>query len=769
MILKDYQDKAVSQLVDHAYEALNLHDNRHQILLKAPTGAGKTVMIASFLRQIIEEINLRDYPRDLAFIWLAPNTLHAQSFVSLEKFYADTQEIRCLKIEHLVQNRLIRNDLLFLNWQSVDKGGNLFIKENEKQFNLSSVVENTIGKNLELIVIIDEAHLSAFTGEQAKKVLALINAKIELSVTATPTQKPDRIVHVPRQKVVEAQMIKKGVNLNIGIQEMFGSSSHVTEMLLKTAYLQRDKIEIAYQKLGIDINPLLLIQLPSENKTLSQEDRSIREKVTEILIHEFNIRSNELAVWLSEEKQYMDYIEKNNAHQKVLIFKQAIAQGWDCPRAAVLLIFREMKNNSFGVQTVGRILRMPQQKHYQNNLLDYGFVYTNIDNKIIQIVKDDLDYFETKTAFRREGFDYEALTNSYIINDRSSDGVLNTQFSVIFRQIAEDVFKIKQVPERTLQNQSIVEQIDEQTQHNRQVLSNLLWDINTDNKPIKIISDMLDIKTYESNTYIEVQTVDFVPTNAEELAKNFKKFCFMSITKLNRSKSYKKLAQTLIEFGEYYFEFTEQEIQKICLRNQQKVQELIYLALERFDTWQKAKGNEKRRMETENWEVPVQRLYEDIYKEQKNIKIHALTPFFELQNASRPEKEFVKFLEKNETYLDWWYKNGDKGKEHFAISYQNSRGETALFYIDFVLRLKSGKIALFDTKTPNSDSEAAAKHNALLQYCEQENQKGKNLMGSIVLYKENALGYLFLYQTQTIQDTNQTRHWEDLELGLKNW
>lgn len=768
MQLKDYQDKAVSQLVAHAYDALNLEGNRQQILLKAPTGSGKTIMIASFLKKLIEELELREYRKNLAFIWLAPNTLHAQSYISLEKFYADTQEIKCLKVEHLSQNYLNRNELLFLNWQSVDKEKNTFVKENERQFNLSTVVENTAGRNLEVVVIIDEAHLSAFTGEQAQKVLALINAKIELSVTATPAHKPDMIVNVPRQKVVEAQMIKKGVHLNIGVQDMFGSSKEIVEVLLKTAYLHRDKIASAYQDLGLEINPLLLIQLPSESKALSQEDRSIREKVEEILKKEFKIRSTELAVWLSEEKENMDYIEKNNGYQKVLIFKQAIAQGWDCPRAAVLLIFREMKNNTFGVQTVGRILRMPQQKHYQNNLLDYGFVYTNIDNQIIQIVKEDVDYFETKVAFRREEFEYKPLKSSFIANDRLSEGVLNSRFSVIFNQIGERIFKIEQVPERTLQTQVIIGEIEQQIRSNRKVLESMLWDLNTDNSPIRVVSDTLDINIYESNTHIQVEMVDFVPSNPDELQRKFKKFCYMSITKLNRSKSYKKLSQTLIEFGEYYFAFTEPECQKIFLRNRQKTEELIHLALEEFDIWQKAKGNANRRMETENWEVPVQRVYEDSYKEQAHVKFHALKPFYELQNASNPEKSFVKFLETHAHYLEWWYKNGDKGKEHFAIPYINSRGETALFYVDFVVKLQSGKTALFDTKTPDSDHEAPAKHNALLDYCEKENQMGKKLMGSVVLYKENALGHLFLYQVAPIQDTYQTNHWEDLSLHLKS-
>jgi type III restriction enzyme len=47
-----------------------------------------------------------------------------------------------------------------------------------------------------------------------------------------------------------------------------------------------------------------------------------------------------------------------------LLFKQAAATGWDCPRASVLVMFREIKNPTFAIQTVGRILRMPFGTHF---------------------------------------------------------------------------------------------------------------------------------------------------------------------------------------------------------------------------------------------------------------------------------------------------------------------------------------------------------------------------------------------------------------------
>lgn len=56
--------------------------------------------------------------------------------------------------------------------------------------------------------------------------------------------------------------------------------------------------------------------------------------------------------------------------------KQAISTGWDCPRAKILVKLREGGSEEFQIQTIGRIRRMPERKHYGLNTLDYCYIYT---------------------------------------------------------------------------------------------------------------------------------------------------------------------------------------------------------------------------------------------------------------------------------------------------------------------------------------------------------------------------------------------------------
>ena len=68
--------------------------------------------------------------------------------------------------------------------------------------------------------------------------------------------------------------------------------------------------------------------------------------------------------------------------------------------------------------------------------------------------------------------------------------------------------------------------------------------------------------------------------------------------------------------------------------------------------------------------MPEYRIYDS---EKNNVapgENHALQPFIRRNDSSSPEKEFEKFLEENIQYIDWWYKNGDNGKQNYAIEYR---------------------------------------------------------------------------------------------------
>lgn len=109
------------------------------------------------------------------------------------------------------------------------------------------------------------------------------------------------------------------------------------------------------------------------------------------------------------------------------------------------------------------------------------------------------------------------------------------------------------------------------------------------------------------------------------------------------------------------------------------------------------------------------------------------------------------------------YKNGDEGKQHYSIPYKNSQGEKALFYVDFVIRMKNGQVFLLDTKTENSDPEAPNKHNALIDYI-----ADKNLQGGVIVEKND----VWYYSPLHIDSTADVRGWDAFyphELAIYRW
>lgn len=165
------------------------------------------------------------------------------------------------------------------------------------------------------------------------------------------------------------------------------------------------------------------------------------------------------------------------------------------------------------------------------------------------------------------------------------------------------------------------------------------------------------------------------------------------------------------------------------------------------------------------WSVPKEGLYDDETNHLSVGENHALLPFVELNAASNPEKKFVEFLEQNSEYIDWWYKNGDKGRQHYAVEYTDADGVKRPFYVDFVIRLKNGKILLFDTKSAGSEPLTAhLKHNALNAYIVAENAAGKNLLGGIIVHE----GMNWVWSRYTIDNTTDHDGWSRLDFKQEN-
>ena len=392
-----YQRDAINELVEKTIHLLNSNGTRKKLVFKAPTGSGKTVMASQMLDELTTQ--LADEGREVALIWIAPNKLHQQSYLKMKNYFTETRVLRPVtydELDHSAGGYIHPGEVFFVNWESINKDKNIMVRETESSASLYDLTRRTQEEyGLLIIVIIDEEHMfGGRAAKQSEKVLKNINPKVEIRISATPITMPDEMVTVSREQVIKEEMIKDGITINPLVSDPESGLSE-NEYLLEQALAKRKEIKAAYERLGVRINPLLLIQLPNDNsETLDEEERSIIELVKARLeaVHDITTNNGRLAIWLSNDKQNLEGLENDHNMTEALLFKQAIALGWDCPRAAVLLIFREIQSTSFGVQTVGRIMRMPQQKYYPDPLLNHGWVYTNLSRDRIEIVAEDMNY-----------------------------------------------------------------------------------------------------------------------------------------------------------------------------------------------------------------------------------------------------------------------------------------------------------------------------------------------------------------------------------------
>lgn len=738
MQLKIYQENAIDDLLTKSKRLLG-YSGTKKLVFKSPTGSGKTIMMAEFLKQLVDD---RDIRQSLGLIWTAPRQLHIQSREKLENYFETSRALKCSYFEDLDDRKISENEILFFNWESINRADNVYIRDNEQDFNLSKVLERTKEEGREIILIIDEAHHHA-TSQISQSLIQMIGPKLTIEVTATPATiaDEDEKVFVQLDDVKKEGMIKKAVVLNdnfdnfikqgkIKTQKLSGGSE---ELVIDAALKKREELLKEFQKEKVDVNPLVLIQLPDRKTSL--EDR-IKERVESILKNKYKISTekdnNKLAIWLSGERINKENIERHDSEVEVLIFKQAIALGWDCPRAQILVLFRQWHSPIFSIQTVGRIMRMPEpdKGHYKNEILNYGYVYTNLDN--IEIKEDVAkDYIITYTSKRR--FDPKlGLFSCYPKRHREK-----TRLSPLFIEIF-----LKQAKEYNLKKQI---------------------DIKAKKFDLKIISDY-KAEDVDALAGAKIIGDKEIKASGFDMQKLFDFFVCNNLTPFYpEDRSVGRVKESIYKFFEqelkmWYGDVWEEIVQIVLSdKNSQHFVNVINKAKEEYQA--EVVKRESEMVNVENWNIPEFLPYSREYSKM-SVKKSIMQPFFS-DGKWKSETAFIDFLEKSER-VEWWFKNGDRDATFFAVRYNN--GEEKPFYVDFIVKLKDGRIGLFDTKAGLTKQVAGPKIDGLYKYIQAENKKGKKCFGGIVINTERNYHGRWIYFDKTSKDfkNNSFENWVDL-------
>lgn len=430
-----FQQKAVNDLRVRAASALGMYRSTHipQVLsLQAPTGAGKTIIMAALIESIyFGTENYAEQPEAI-FVWLSDSP--ALNEQSKQKIDLKADKIRfgqCVTIEDesFDMEELADGHIYFLNTQKLGKAGNLGRHSDTRQYTIWETLENTAkNKSDRLYFIIDEAHrgmqgraagtatsiMQRFLKESSAHKLSPMPVVIGMSATATRFNQLVRDTNSTLQKVIISPNEVRASGLlkdRILITYPDDPTRHNDMAVLQAAADEWKKkcehwYQYSYEQNYAQVNPVFVIQVQAgtgkmvSSTNLDDVIAKIEERTgwtfkEHEVVHTFGstgeLRINGLPVHHVEPESITE-----DRRIRVVLFKENLSTGWDCPRAETMMSFRRAEDATYIAQLLGRMVRTPLQSHIlvDDYLNDVRLYLPYFNRETVKSVIDELQNTE---------------------------------------------------------------------------------------------------------------------------------------------------------------------------------------------------------------------------------------------------------------------------------------------------------------------------------------------------------------------------------------
>jgi len=658
MKLKEFQLNAVKSL----FEAMD--KPARDIILKSPTGSGKTIILTYFMHQYIQS-----FPKTV-FVWLTPGkgNLEEQSKAKMDKYIHASQT---KLLSDVMTAGFEENDSAFINWEKLTKKGNNALKDSERT-NFLEHIQHALDSGLRFVVIVDESHQNNTV--KADEIIQYFHTDKIIRCSATPKGiKNAEIIEIAEADVIAEGLIKKLLVINEDFPQTVETESQ-TGFLLERAYDKQRKLRAAFLSAGKDINPLIVVQIPNKSEVLQDEVERWFET------QGVTFENGQLAVWLSDRHENLEGIEANDAKSIAVIIKQAVATGWDCPRAHILVKLRDNMDEIFEIQTIGRIRRMPEAKHYNSDLLDSCYLYT-LDEKFTAGVKMSLGKgaLEAYAIFLKNEYKSITLTSeqrTMVTQTRNPQSALTAVAKYFEKEFHTGGNKAENATR--LQTAGFV--LDEDIVRHTISGETATLDFQAAGMNEIDVTEKLDTHRHGRDYHQKIGKIGL------EIGMEYSYMNTIIRKLFDKNFSYNRKILNLEPRAVYSFVLNNADRLRHIVREAMAVE----LAQLQLDIKQVSKSS---------FHIPQSCLFtfDSTAKTQTEMRKNVYQGYLSSAEVrSSSERKFEKFCESADS-VEWVYKNGDKGSEYLSIVYIDNSEKQKNFFPDYIIGV-NGEIWIVETK-----------------------------------------------------------------------
>ena len=328
-------------------------------LLRAPTGSGKTFVIS----QVLERVSAQ---RTVLWFWFVP-------FVTLVQQTADALAANApaLSPRSLTdgRNQEAHAGMVLLStaqgvaraqWRT--KGYDADGDDDTRT--LAAFVARARAQGLQVGLVVDEAHIGVDKNTEFGKFAHWLEADYLIMATATPKDERlgEFLMHagysaqeafaVSRDAVVNARLNKKYIEAVVySLGQNMATITDLRRTVLRQSWLRNLEIEKALQGAGVNVVPLLLVQVANGADTV--------DEAADDLMRLCGVPPDAIGRHSSDDPDpVLMAAIANNTTKRVLIFKQSAGTGFDAPRAFVLASTKPVNDADFAMQFIGRVMRV---------------------------------------------------------------------------------------------------------------------------------------------------------------------------------------------------------------------------------------------------------------------------------------------------------------------------------------------------------------------------------------------------------------------------